>query len=173
MAQGDVIGAPPILTPPAGYLGFLGIKSGGRQPSGVAGFVQPSLDMQSFYRAGLRTQLFRTGAVAAGANGVDVNIATVPQGKVWLVECYTLVPTALGVAANLSPWAWIADPAGNMIYVSAPPARLSLTGEAPIVNIQGPMICLPGTVFRAYATAAAAYTAFNWFGNAVGIEVAA
>lgn len=176
MADLPPLGKPSILAPPAGWLGFLGIKNGGRQPNKVNDDLACTLDMAQFYRAGNRALLFGPGAgVAAVQNGLTV-LTTVPNGKVWLVESYSIVSTlALGATANVIAFANVTDPsAGSGAFVASPPSfggQRALTGEKVNARIDQPFIALPGSSFNVLTIAAAAPTAFSYFGFVFGVEV--
>lgn len=164
--------APPVLTPPAGWLGYLGIKSGGKQPGVVAAYLTPTLDMDRFYRAGARTPIRPGTAGIPATYNASVVIYTVPQGKVWLIEAFTIATNVLGAAANVVLTLQAQDAGGNVFAQETNPIR-GLTGEVMNSSLNGPLIALPGSTLVAFQTAGAAPTAFVYFGNVTGVEVAA
>lgn len=163
---------PPILTPPAGLLGFLGLKSGGKQPGQLAGYLQPTLDHVDFYRAGARVLLFASGASAATQNNPSGGWQ-VPVGKVWLVESIVASSGVLGVAANVTAYIRLYDQSGLNIFDVGVPTNLGATGNTLLARLSKPTIMLPGWKGDVYTTAPAAVTAFNWFVFVWGYEVAA
>jgi hypothetical protein len=165
------LGPPPILTPPSGLLGLLGLKSGGRQPSQFANVVSPTLDLSMFYRAGLRNQLTTWAGLAAVYTG-SVILAKVPPNQVWIVDTAFLQSSVLGAVAGVIMTLWLADAGGNPLWQAQTPLR-GLTGEDMSVAIAGPIVMLPGYQVLGFMTAAAAPTAFTYFGNLSGVSVAA
>jgi hypothetical protein len=179
MADLPPLGPPSILTPPAGWLGYLGIKNGGRQPDKVNRDLACVLDMSVFYRAGLRTKLFGPGAgLAAVQNGLTT-LATVPAGKVWVIEHASAVSTAgLGATANVIAYITINDSsAGAGDVLVSPPSfggQRALTGEKLFVSLDcGAFVATPGTTINVFTVGAAAPTAFSYFGFVFGLEVLA
>ena len=169
----SVFPPPPIQPPPSGLLGMMGIKSMGRNPTNLAPVLAPTFDLVPFYQAGVRSILLTSGAVA-NVNNSSITLGTVPQGVVWIIESISANAGPLGAAANVTAWIIVTDPAGNHIYFGAPTPK-GLTGEvieAILVPVR-PFIALPGSKITVFSTAAAAPTAFNWFGTAVGMQAAA
>lgn len=172
------LSAPAILAPPAGWLGFLGIKNGGRQPRFVASDLASTLDMAMFYRAGNRTLLFGPGGgVPAVQNGLSL-LATVPNGKVWCIEAVGAVSTAaLGAAANVIAQISInAASAGSGSFLAGPPSfggQRAVTGEKVQCSLTQPVIAMPGDSINVFTVCAAPPTAFSYFGFVFGLEVAA
>lgn len=172
------LGPPSILAPPAGWLGFLGIKNGGRQPNKVNVDLAPVLEMSLFYRAGVRNLLFGPGAgVAAVQNGLSL-LATVPQGKIWLCESAGAVSTAgLGATANVIAQISVNDSsAGSGAVFMGPPSfggQRAVTGEKVNARLDTPFVAMPGTTINVFTIAAAAPTAFSYFGFVFGLEVSA
>lgn len=83
------LGPPPILTPPQGWLGALGIKSGGKQPQGTSRDLAATLEMAKFYEAGARTKLATVPLNVLLTFSTDTTFLRVPGGKVWLIESIT------------------------------------------------------------------------------------
>jgi hypothetical protein len=163
---------PWLLTPPLGWLGLLGIKSGGRQPGHAAPDMVPTIDMERFYRAGSRNVLANVGGIA-NTNNVDATFGTVPQGKVWLLDYAVIASqTALGVAAGVVCGVVFYNGGGLRQALGLSSLRF-LTGELAIASIQGPIIMGPNESLAIFSTAAAAPTAFNWRASAFGTEVSA
>lgn len=171
----DELPAPWIQTPPAGWLGFLGIKSGGRQPGHTGSDMFPMFEMRDFYAAGGRTTLF--AASAANNNNVAVFVAgsTVPQGKVWLVERICAQSGVLGVAAGVKGTLTIdiGGGAGAANFAFGPTSNAGATGELVLLCYDHPVILMPGQRIGILGSAAAAPTAFNWLVSAHGMEVLA
>lgn len=68
-----------------GLLDELGIKSGGRFPSGFGDIVAPTLDLLPWYRSTYATE-FKTATVAPTVTaGISFTSLTPPVGKCWLV----------------------------------------------------------------------------------------
>lgn len=170
------LGPPPVQTPPGGWLGLLGIKSGGVQPGQVNPTLSPTIEMLPFYRAGGRTRLFTPALVAAAQNsfspGAAGGISTVPQGKIWIVEWAVSVSTVLGVAANVTANIEVQDTDGFSLFFG-PQSQLGLTGAVVIARLDTPIIMMPGTKLGTFCSAPAAITAFNWTVIASGMEVSA
>ncbi len=134
--------------------------------------------MAPFYRAGNRNLLFGPGpGVAAIQNGLTV-FTTVPQGKIWLVESFSIVSVAaLGAVANVIAFANITDAsAGSGAVIASPPSfggQRALTGEKVNARMDTPFVAMPGSSFNALTVAAAAPTAFSYFAFIFGQEVSA
>ena len=168
------LGAPPILTPPAGWLGFLGLKSGGRQPQFTSRDLVPTMEAFNFYMAGGRTALSGSTPVvqAAAQNLSSSNAINVPAGKMWLIDRVTSLSDALGVAANIYGAIMIVDPS-SQVYTYGPLSPKGITGERIPVSLNGPLLLPGGFSIRVYTAAAAAPTAFNWNTAVFGMEVVA
>lgn len=169
--------APPVLTPPAGWLGHLGIKSGGKQPGQVSPYLQPTQDMLQFYLAGGRQPLFAGAAFANVNNNASVSGCVVPTQTLWLVESmHAQTAGPLGAAANVLAQIMVRDPALNVIFGSPWSSRAALTGEVLRLDFQPqqpPLILLPGYLVDILSSAAAAPTAFNWILTVFGQSVLA
>jgi hypothetical protein len=161
--------APPVQTPPLGWLGLLGIKSGGRQPGVVNPVLAPVQDMTEFYVAGGRAKLF-SGSVAFVNNGL-VTGATVPQGHVWIVE-HTAVLLSTGVAAGIYARVVYTDSGGFPIYMG--PLEPNIPASVQVhVRSDKRVVVGPGGLVSAIGSAAAAPTAFNYFFTIFGQDVLA
>jgi hypothetical protein len=158
--------APPILTPPFGLLGFLGLKSGGAQPGPLAGFLQPAIDMTRFYVTGNRTTLGSLLVVAMTWPG-PATIITVPNGVAWLVE-HCSGNATLGVAANCYAHIVATDAQNFPFYRSRPDPLRGLTGEDFTVSMSDIILIPPGGKLQVKTIAAAAPTAFNYTFNVIG-----
>jgi len=92
----------PIQTNPDGLLGFLGIKGQGVNPNSLAGFVQPTIDVDQYFLASRLVQLqvlangvgpFASGSVAF------ITPCTPPSGRTWIFNRggigVTVTPTAV------------------------------------------------------------------------------
>jgi hypothetical protein len=166
------LGPASILAPPAGWLGFLGIKSGGRQPLFTERDLRTILDMMPFYQGGQRTQLFNSGAIAAIQNGSSIG-GTVPQGKVWVVDGLFAASSAAGATA-----AWggsiNVSKTGQGIYFAGPEtSQRAVTGEIRTCSLKGPFVMMPGDQVSVFTFAAVVPMAFSWFITGFGIEVGA
>ena len=174
LGQSPVLPAPPVLTPPMGWLGFLGIKSGGRQPEQSLAWLTPTLDMRGFYAAGARSIL--AGVSIANVNNVDQTIGTVPQGKVWNVEYVSILSGALGAAATVQAWIRIVSAQANAVsgmLLLSNPTPIGATGNLTGVTLAGPLALNAGDAIKLLSTAPAAPTAFNWVATVYGQEVSA
>jgi hypothetical protein len=165
--------SPPVIqTPPAGWLGLLGLKSGGRQPDQSSKTLAPTLEMLPFYLAGNRAQIAARTGQAAVANA-NVGVASqVPAGKIWLLETVVFVSTAIGAVAPQSANVSISD-ASNQLVEFGPPSNTGVTGNVLIGGLSGIRILLPGYKISIWTTAAAAPTAYTYSWNVYGQEVAA
>lgn len=162
---------PPVLTPPAGWLGYLGIKSGGAQPGTVNPQLITTIDMDRFYTAGARTQLVKRTAVAGALS--FTTMGTVPQGKVWLLESAIAFSEAiLGVAANIQGCIAVLAQNNQARWIE-PIGSAVPTGDFLIFGSKRPDILLSGEVLAIFLTAPAAPTAFTMACNVWGLEVAA
>jgi hypothetical protein len=166
----DVFPPPPIQAPPAGWLGLLGIKSGGKQPGRVLEGMQPTLEMLLFYLAGTRVTLARPLGLAAVQNGQTV-MATVPNGKVWIVDSFVMNSGGTNVAGAHPQAALQSINAGNVFM--APQGQPTQVGEEYFSVLQGPLIALPGESFVAFTNSPVAVPALTWSGAVWGREVAA
>jgi hypothetical protein len=159
---------PWILTPPFGWLGFLGIKSGGKQPEHVAPNLDTSLEMFPFYQAGARQLLANANAIAAVQNGISL-MATVPPNKLWIVESINVFSVALGAVAP-SFIQVLAGEGGNGIYMG-PVSAPGLTGIVLTARLDKLLILRPGANIQVYTSGAGAMTAFNLGATVQGVEV--
>lgn len=161
-----------IQTPPAGYLGHLGLKSGGKQPEFLPAALQPVIDMEPYYRLGGRIRLLLNSL--ALAQNASVVHGTVPAGRVWLLEGLTVGMGAVaGAAANFYFWGQVKDEIGATIWQTAASPKV-ITGELHLVNSQpagGVLAMGPGYTISVFCAAAVAPTALNLFTNASGQEV--
>lgn len=166
--------APPILAPPAGWLGFLGIKSGGQQPRIVNPTLLATIDMFQFYLAGQRTELCAQ-VIAAGLNSGQTNAACGPgPGKAWIIQQANADTAApLGAAANVTGYLRVDSNIGNGHVYIGDPSPVIPTGSVGCCHINGPIIMVAGDVLAIVTAAAAAFTAFNWRVQAYGVEVSA
>lgn len=137
--------------------------------------MQPTMEMDRFYRAGGRQVLLPLTVLPNGAtfNGTIGPFATVPAGHVWNVDNIQLSTNGLGAVAGIYGQILVADPGGNGVYIAPQPALRGLTGEILLYSLPGPMVCLPGYQFFVEVIGAAAPTAFNWFMRVLGQDVLA
>jgi len=155
-----------------GWLGLLGIKSGGKQPGHAMSDMMPTIDMERFYRAGARNVLASVAGIP-NLNNADVTFAVVPAGKAWLLD-FAIVQsqTALGAAAGVIAAVGLFN-GGALRMFQGPQSARGLTGELVIAVLAGPIILGPNESISIFSTAAAAPTAFNWRASAFGSEVSA
>jgi hypothetical protein len=165
--------APVLQTPPQGFLGFLNIKSGGKQPERLIDGLDCSINMEPYYDAGGRGVL-AAGIVQAAATNLatTTNAILVPQGKVWIVEQIYAVSGAMGAASASEGWIIITGP-GNIVYYAGPPSNPGVTGKIIACRADQRLVLLPGYSIRVFTSAVAAITAFNWTVSVSGAEVAA
>jgi hypothetical protein len=95
---------PSINKQPFGFLGFLGIKNFGRNPSAVAEILAPTWDLSDLY---LQTNSVWNGATIAVAAAGVTSFVTVPAGEVWVIHeagWYTpnIMPAASSISATLA-----------------------------------------------------------------------
>ena len=167
----DQIRAPIVQTPPQGWLGALGIKSGGQNPQWVNPGLSPVQDMEKYYRAGART-LLANPTVALVTGGGTVALYTVPQQKVCILESATGFSNPLGAVANAYAQFCITAPGGVEFWYGTPTAK-ALTGEALLPFLAGPLILSPGMSVVIFTIAPAAITATNIFTSVFGQEILA
>jgi len=170
----DQLPPPPVLTPPAGWLGFLGIKSGGKQPAQVTPGLAPTIEMAAYYRAGLRVSLANQN-IAANQNGnafMAGVLGTVPQGKVWLLEFAVANSPVLGAVPPGVAYVTVVD-TNNAIVFKGDPSIAGVTGSSFLAHLAGPLILLPGYKMGVFTAGAGAMTAFNYTLAVYGMEVAA
>lgn len=80
---------------PVGWLGFLGIKNFGRNPSQVAEVLAPTWDLSELYLSAQRVTVITSGTI----NGVGTYPAfTPPAGRVWYVAAFSVTTNALNAA---------------------------------------------------------------------------
>lgn len=167
----DQLPRPWIQTPPQGWLGFLGIKSGGKQPGHNSEDLLSTLDMGPFYSAGARRVLFQTPALAMAYNGAAA-IASVPAGKVWIIERAVAMSSVLGALANAVIFIRFSSPGGALIDISVPSVK-GITGEIIATALSRPIVLNPGDSIDIVATAPSAFTAFTANVCVTGSEVLA
>ena len=165
--------SPPVLTPPVGWLGFLGIKSGGKQPEMVAPGLACILDMLPFYM-GSSVLIAQSGPIAAVYNGGTL-LFTVPVGKAWIVRQVVLQAGVAGAVAAVRHQITMNDSGGFVRYATPTVAPVYGTGEIALLSTQfeRPQIASAGERIQAFMTAVAAPTAFNYNANVYGLEVSA
>jgi len=170
----DVFPPPAIQTPPAGWLGFLGIKSGGRQPVTPNTQLAPTLEMFEFYLAGNRTPLAAAIVQAAATNlGTTTNPIIVPNGKVWIVEAIHSQSGAQGAASASEGMVICTDASTTLPFYIGPPSNPGVTGKVLWCRSDRRLILGPGNQIRVFTSAVAAITAFNWTTTVFGQEVSA
>lgn len=159
---------PPVQSLPAGLLGLLGIKNGGQNPNGLAGFLQPTLDLFTLYMLGQLQRKQETITVPAGA-GVITRATTlvVPQGKFWYVQEAQVSVASVGAAPPLDLTAFSIDPQGNVSFVrNLRPVGGIVANGSWTLGLQG-MWMRPGDAWG-IASNGAGITGFN-VGNQLNI----
>lgn len=151
----------PIQKPPAGLLGFLGLKQSGDTPNTLQGFVQPQIDALPFYLANARKALFVSSAgVAGNTNGyVPFTVPPiVPEGQLWLISQGQV---ALGIAPGESlAFLGVAEVHNNdtsVVPIGEPTgpwgtAAAAGAGRLAIARITPGTILLPGYEIRAFVS---------------------
>ena len=170
--------AAPILTPPTGWLGLLGMKSSGVQPGLITPSVSPIQEMGKFYEAGQRQRLFFSANANIVANQFLATTSSnqVPSGNVWIVDSFIGLVQPLGAVAAARFALVILDPTQGFIKQAWPLQGPFLTGEAPFVVMprpETPLVVLPGDFLTMYCCAPAAVTAVNANVTAYGCQVKA
>jgi hypothetical protein len=131
------------------------------------------MEMAKFYQAGARTLLANNAALAAVFNAGSAALYTVPQGKATFLESVNISTNALGAVANVTFDLFVSAPGGQPIFTLPGPAIRALTGEAIFHGWVVDRIIPPGSTVGIFTSAAAAFTAFNYFANVWGSEVSA
>jgi len=88
----------PINRQPTGWLGFLGIKNGGRYPSQSSDTLAPTWDLSDLYLSNSRNWATTSAAVNGLGNYPHF---TPPNGQVWYVHSYGGVSPTLGSGETL------------------------------------------------------------------------
>lgn len=169
--QGNMPAAP-ILTPPAGWLGLLNMKSSGAQPGPVVNALAPVLDMFPFYEAGGRTTIQGNFGVNAGADGVGVALYAVPAGKVAIIHSVIVKVVKLGAVGAVSPYIRHLTQLGGSAFDATPipPQPIAaLTGFQ--LAWHGPFLMLPNEVLDFVEFTPAAATAHTFDFSVQGAEV--
>ncbi len=141
---------------PPGLLNLLGLKQTGRNPSSMAEFVQPIMELRDWYFAA--SQQVTTGsAVPANSAFQAVTIPiTVPQDETWYVlQLSALLTRDAAAVATLTAWLqynWGGGPAVRASSV----AESSRVGAR--ITMEGPrgLFLPPGTTFSMLIDASAA-----------------
>lgn len=94
-----------INAAPEGLLDLLGIKSGGRYPSGMSDEVVSVLPTWELYLAQRKVQIIESGLTLTGVAST-VTAQVVPANEIWYVYAYmALVTLGAGVTAKIRVWA--------------------------------------------------------------------
>lgn len=89
---------PTINKLPSGWLGFLGIKNGGRYPEEAASVLSPTWDMRDLYTYG--NSEIDNVSLALAAIGAQV-YTTIPSGEAWLILQQAAVSDTLTVGQTI------------------------------------------------------------------------
>jgi hypothetical protein len=127
---------------PTGWLGFLGIKNFGRNPSTAAQVLAPTWDLADLYLAQSRKWL--TTSIAVNALG-NYPCFGPPAGQVWHVWSFGGITPTLGTGetCDLVPLLWNAA-LGYGTPLSAGNNLLHAVGHRATVALPYPIILTPG-----------------------------
>lgn len=145
---------------PLGWLGFLGIKNFGRNPTNAADILAPTWELSDLYlNAAVRYQEVAGSLTAAG----KFNGFTVPGGKVWYVLQFSVrsdVPTgatpALQLACQLTAQSNL-----TTVNVSQVSERITSNNGRAMACIERPLIAQPGEILGAYVSEFVSAAAIN------------
>lgn len=133
----DFLGAEPINRLPAGLLGFLGIKNGGRYPRDLVSSIQPSFEMLRWYVCNSSEEVssvspaFQLVANEAGstthliAATTPIDLCTggqlvVPNGEIWYIDRWSANWVINAQAGGSIRVSLITTPAGGSSSVRVP-----------------------------------------------------
>lgn len=134
------MGAPlgPIQVLPRGLTGLLQLKTLGRVPDELAGFVQPAMDIGAYYLAAAALvdvviHGINIGPGAAGPSPFSPGNIVVPNDEVWYVHQYSvevLLPVGAAEAArNVQPIMYLTS-VGTIRWVGLTEQSITVTGNA-------------------------------------------
>lgn len=152
-----------MQTLPAGFLGLLGIKSNGENPSPLQPGVSSVIDLFRFYAANSTPRgqdLIAVGA--SGGQGLST-FNVVPQNKCWLVTSITTRAMVPGATAFINPYLAAVD---NQLFFRKCFTMAGLYAPAAgqngqIVMSGDPFFMLPGWKMAAGAGGPAGATAYS------------
>jgi len=141
------VGIDPNSLPPAGLLGLFQIKSAGSTPRPMNG-LQFTFEASDFYLRAIEQvrNVTNTFSVLGGVGLSAAGLATVPQGKMWLITA--LKASAVAGAAELARFKLALIPISGQVLVFGSSATTSLTDAAAAgaaaVGLDRPMLIGPG-----------------------------
>lgn len=146
---------------PTGWLGFLGIKNGGRNPSQAGDFLSPTWDMSDLYLATNRVWITTGGNITAtGAAGGPV----VPQNQVWYVQgfCVFAAPLVAGNVLDFEVTYYENALQLPVTFAGSAPQFAPVVGSRPSCKLPYPLFMHPGQALgffvNTFAGANIAYT---------------
>jgi hypothetical protein len=130
---------------PTGWLGFLGIKNFGRNPSQVAEVLAPTWDLSDLYLASSRQLVITTGTI----NAVGTYPAfSPPAGRVWHVWGFGVLSVAMNAANVIDASPMIYNvPLGHPVVIGNGLNTIAdgtVAGSRVSFGIDRPVILVPG-----------------------------
>ncbi len=126
---------------PLGWLGFLGIKNGGRYPEEASNILSPTWDMRDLYCFGNSEIDNVTAALAA--LGAQV-YSTVPSGQAWLVLQQAAASDTLGAGQTIEIATNWTDAASIVNIETSPMVGSRTVGARAVAVCQDPYLAGPG-----------------------------
>jgi len=128
---------------PVGWLGFLGIKNGGKYPQVAAETLSPTWDLSSLYLGtNSRQRSDKRSITSIGAQA----FFTVPQGEVWVILLQSAATGTLAATQSILMGLQITDAAGLVTIQYTPhlPPFAAGDGQRAAIGYEGPLIAGPG-----------------------------
>lgn len=128
---------------PAGWLGFLGIKNGGRYPDQTGTVLAPTWDLRELYYASNSEYLSNSQAFAAVGGAT---LFTVPNGEVWRVGLGSASTGTLGAGQTVEFVITNTDAAGLVTLLASYQSGARTAGQRAHVPIAYPFYVGPGSL---------------------------
>lgn len=133
---------------PTGWLGFLGIKNFGRNPSTAADVLAPTWDLSQLYLSANRQLVEITETINGNGSYPQV---TVPPGQVWYLESWSFIGAGVlgaGGVASLKPMLYNTA-LGYSVLLGGSSGRI-VAGAILTVSSLTPIILQSGDAFGFY-----------------------
>lgn len=136
---------------PTGWLGFLGIKNFGRNPSRAAETLAPTWDLSDLYLATSRRLLTTAGTYTATGT---FPAPAVPAGQVWYVYAAGWISAVLAAGNTLNAQLQIYNVAlGQAVPLAGTGPQLGVpVGGRCVSALVRPVILQPGEALAAYCS---------------------
>jgi hypothetical protein len=152
---------PAVQALPAGFLGFLGIKNQGQNPSPLLDGVQSVMDLMRFYQLQSTPRGTDLITIPVGGLFTSSTFNVVPQGKCWLCTSISTRTAVMGATVGYDPFIMIVDGNGfirkEWVWV-----RSGVTGVHTGTSVTEPFFMLPGWRVAGGHGGPAAANSYSW-----------